>query len=81
MVGMTRTSITNIEKGRQPVHAHLLSMIADAVRLRPADLFPSATPAQLADTQGQVEKLPTTARDFVNRVLRRQDGTTESEQT
>ncbi len=40
-VGLTRTSITNIERGRQPVNLHTLYLIADILRLDVADLLPS----------------------------------------
>jgi transcriptional regulator with XRE-family HTH domain len=39
-VGLTRTSITNIEAGRQPVNLELLYRLAAAVQLEPAGLLP-----------------------------------------
>ena len=39
-VGLTRTSITNIEAGRQQVSLHQLFQLAAAVGKRPADLLP-----------------------------------------
>lgn len=41
-IGMTRTSITNIEKGRQKVQLHTLYDIAAALGASPAELLPSA---------------------------------------
>src|SRR5215212_2661083 len=41
-IGMTRTSITNIEKGRQKVQLHTLYDIAAALDASPAELLPSA---------------------------------------
>lgn len=42
LVGLSRTSITNIEKGRQHVALHQLLAIADALTARPEALLPSA---------------------------------------
>lgn len=41
-VGLSRTSIVNIEAGRQRVPLHQLYRIADALDLEPADLLPPA---------------------------------------
>src|SRR6266508_5093206 len=45
-VHLTRTSITNIEKGRQRLLLHTLVELAAALRVSPADLLPenAATP-------------------------------------
>lgn len=55
-VGLSRTSITNIEKGRQHVSLHQLFAIAKALRVAPEVLLPSTgdatAPSWLA------EKLP-----------------------
>jgi DNA-binding XRE family transcriptional regulator len=39
-VGLTRTSLTNIEKGRQRVLLHTFTQIASAVGAEPVDLLP-----------------------------------------
>ncbi len=39
-VGLTRTSITNIEKGRQRIQLHTLYAIADVVKASPCELLP-----------------------------------------
>jgi len=41
-VGLSRTSITNIERGRQPVSLHTLYFMADILGVGPADLLPPA---------------------------------------
>lgn len=41
IVGLSRTSITNIEKGRQHVALHQLYAIAEALRVPPDTLLPS----------------------------------------
>lgn len=40
-VGLSRTSITNIERGRQQVALHMLYEIASALRVEPQDLLPA----------------------------------------
>lgn len=42
LVSLTRTSITNIEKGRQKILAHTLVALATALRVAPAALFPES---------------------------------------
>ncbi|MBC2714090.1 MAG: helix-turn-helix domain-containing protein [Desulfobacteraceae bacterium] len=39
-VGLSRTSITNIEKGRQRIPFHMLYLFADALGVLPKDLMP-----------------------------------------
>jgi transcriptional regulator with XRE-family HTH domain len=39
-VGLTRTSITNIEKGRQPVQAHVLIQIVRALKTSVNEVLP-----------------------------------------
>lgn len=41
-LGLSRTSITNIEKGRQPVQLYSLYLIARLLRMDVKDLLPSA---------------------------------------
>jgi transcriptional regulator with XRE-family HTH domain len=48
LIGLSRTSITNIEKGRQHVSLHQLFAIAEALRVRPDALLPSAGEADSA---------------------------------
>ena len=47
-VGLTRTSITNIERGRQPVNLHTLYLMADILQLDVADLLPSRPSKSIA---------------------------------
>ena len=42
LVSLTRTSITNIEKGRQKLLLHTLAQIAHALHVEPANLLPDA---------------------------------------
>ena len=56
MVGLSRTSITNIEKGRQHVALHQLFAFAEALRVRPEALLPSS--GEEAGPSWVAEKLP-----------------------
>lgn len=47
-LGLTRTSITNIEKGRQPLQLHSLYLIAGSLRVEVKDLLPSPAALKLA---------------------------------
>lgn len=45
LVSLTRTSVTNIEKGRQQVLVHTLVEIAAALKVSPESLLPKAIPS------------------------------------
>ena len=76
-VGLTRTSVTNIERGRQHISLHQLYLLAAAVGRQPAELLPD-------HDGGVVELLPQRALnalqqdaeglDFAKRVLRKSKG-------
>ena len=69
-VGMSRTSVTNIEKGRQQLPLHMLYSFADALGTSPSDLFPDknkiTTPTNLI--QVDVSHLPKEIADVVVRL-------------
>jgi len=56
LVGLSRTSITNIEKGRQHIALHQLFAIAEALKISPAALLPAHTDG--STTSWLTEKLP-----------------------
>lgn len=45
LVSLTRTSVTNIEKGRQQVLVHTLAEIAAALKVSPESLLPTSIPS------------------------------------
>lgn len=49
MVGLTRTSITNVEQGRQKFLLHTLVDIAMALQVEPAGLLPVPTAVSSLD--------------------------------
>jgi len=63
-VGLTRTSITNIEKGRQKVLSHLLVELSDALNVPLSDLLPNP------DAQARaLEAMPSIARDWIEKTV------------
>ena len=64
IVGLSRTSITNIEKGRQHVSLHQLFAIAKALRVRPDALLPSLSEVR-ADSSVAKRLPPGTEREIV----------------
>ncbi len=56
LVSLTRTSITNIEHGRQKLLLHTLYGIADALDIEPQTLLPS--PKKLLNTQEIDQDIP-----------------------
>jgi DNA-binding XRE family transcriptional regulator len=74
-LGLSRTSITNIEKGRQPVQLHTLYIIARLLSIDIKELLPSPKVMDLPNEVGELNvsrsewleqmnvKLPTGAND------------------
>lgn len=69
-VGLSRTSITNIEKGRQQVPLHMLLSFADALGMEPSKLLPDKKSLTKASKQVTIDlsKLPSDIAEFVDRV-------------
>ncbi|KAA6222950.1 XRE family transcriptional regulator [Streptomyces albofaciens JCM 4342] len=63
-VGLNRTSISNIEKGRQRIALHMLFEFAAALRVEPESLLPS--PDGRSDV---LDELPEDARGWAQDVL------------
>lgn len=69
-VGLSRTSVTNIEKGRQQIPLHALYSFADALGVEPTALLPdkkSLTSDKKLVTI-DLDKLPSDVAAFVDRV-------------
>jgi transcriptional regulator with XRE-family HTH domain len=71
-VGLVRTSITNIEQGKQHVSLHMLFQLADAIGARPQDLLPERIvqplSAELEKTLGSVQ-LEEEGKDWIRRIM------------
>lgn len=70
-VGLSRTSITNIESGRQKILLHQFFLLAEALSVRPQALLPTAQPKKQI---GQIERalpkdLNRKDRDFILRMI------------
>jgi transcriptional regulator with XRE-family HTH domain len=48
-LGLSRTSITNIEKGRQPLQLHALYLVAQSLSIDVKDLLPSPAALKMDD--------------------------------
>lgn len=57
MVGLERTSITNIERGNQKVPIHVLYKICEALKTPLVDALPSAAEVQVAKSEFPLEEL------------------------
>jgi transcriptional regulator with XRE-family HTH domain len=68
LIGLGRTSITNIERGRQRMSIHALYALAQALRLKPAALLPSPSPGPVP-TLESVEGLTDEEREWIRTVV------------
>ena len=66
IVGLTRTSITNVEKGRQKLSIHMLYEIADALMVNVNDLLPNSLSR---DREDIMAKIPTDLPDETRRLI------------
>ena len=58
MVGLERTSITNIERGNQKVPLHALYRICEALRAPITDVMPAISEVQQAQPEASLEEFP-----------------------
>jgi transcriptional regulator with XRE-family HTH domain len=68
-VGLTRTSVTNIEKGRQHVPLHMAFVLAEAMKSRPDDLLPDLTALEQQRSQGWLEGVRPEQQEWMRRVV------------
>jgi DNA-binding XRE family transcriptional regulator len=64
LVGLTRTSITNVEQGRQKCLLHTLADIAIALQVEAVSLIP-ASPVQLADLDNALKNRPSSEKEWI----------------
>lgn len=70
-VSLSRTSITNIEQGRQQFMAHTLIEIATALAVNPASLLPEIN-TKFADTlDDKLKDLPPNERRWIKSTLKK----------
>jgi len=71
-IGFTRSSVANLEAGRQRIALHLLVQIARALDLEPAALIPEVAATSSVDgavLEELTEHLDAPAREFVRRAV------------
>ena len=72
-IGLSRTSVTNIESGRQHVSLHMLFALANAVGVSPSDLLPEkesvAPPGILDQTISRKVSLEEDGWQWLGRVI------------
>ncbi len=69
-VGLKRTSITNLEAGRQQIQVHTLYALAEALGIAVTALLPATNKPELDDLDEQfTADLPPGERDWVRRIL------------
>lgn len=68
-VGLTRTSITNVEKGRQKCLLHTLADIASALQVEVSSLVPNVT-APPADLDDALRDHPASEKEWIIATLR-----------
>lgn len=68
-VGLSRTSITNIEKGRQPVQIHVLIRLADALGVSVGDLLPLRAAPSGPPNSSKLRALDPEKRAWAERVM------------
>ena len=81
-VGLTRSSIANLEAGRQRVALHLFFLIADALNKGVCELLPSEgsrphNQPNLVNIDNKLVDSPETMRNFVHGAIARRDAATE----
>lgn len=77
-VDLGRTSITNIEAGRQHFPLHLLWDLASAVGVQPEELLPRREPEAARTVDNRLRRLPEDAAFFAERVVLRASESKES---
>lgn len=80
-VGLTRTSVTNIEKGRQHVPLHTAFVLAEAMKATPDDLLPDLSALEQQRSLAQwLEGVRPDQQEWVRRIVGR-DVTAEERRT
>src|SRR5258708_525228 len=64
LVGLTRTSITNVEQGRQKCLLHTLAEIANALEVEVASLIPSLTES-VCDLDQELKNRPRSEQEWI----------------
>lgn len=75
MVALSRTSITNIEKGRQKLLLHTFLDISSALELKPEALLPKISLNELEQTiNNELEKYTPSTREWIKDIVSSREG-------
>jgi len=76
LVGLSRTSVTNIEKGRQPVLVHMLVRISEALNINAVTLLSASKPQneQPKGVSKSLNKYNKSVQQWVNSIMTSQQG-------
>ncbi len=69
VVGLSRTSITNIEKGRQPVQVHVLVKIAETLSVNLTTLLVIERPQSGKDEKSNLKKYERAVREWATDII------------
>lgn len=73
-IGLTRSSIANLERGYQRIPLHVLALVADALDVRLLDLIPDSLPnddtGTMSEVKGELSDAPESARRFIEGAVR-----------
>lgn len=68
-IGLSRTSVTNIERGNQQILLHMLYRLAAALGTDPLALLPDPDQRAQADMPTEVALLPQEAQEWIRRIV------------
>lgn len=68
-LGLSRTSVTNLERGRQPLQVHLLVEAAKILSVEVTTLLPDESPMTASFTREQAAEYPHAQRAWIADVL------------
>lgn len=68
-ISLTRTSVINIEKGRQQLLLHTLVHIASALNVTPSELIPESQRLEMKDVEAMLreEGVPKNVREWITK--------------
>ena len=71
MLSLTRTSVTNIEKGRQQLLVHTLVQLAQALQVEPESLLPES-PASTRELEDLLKMESQTAQEWIRATVEKE---------
>jgi transcriptional regulator with XRE-family HTH domain len=69
MIGLSRTSVTNVERGRQPIYAHTLALLSSALECPFGSLVPQSLLLMTDEAPQEMENLDPQEKRWVAKVI------------